>query len=170
MLEHAHAGDAVEGAVLHVAVVLQADLNAVLQARALHALGGQVELVLRQRDAHALRAELLRRAQHQRAPAAADVEQALARLQLDLAQDVVDLLHLRLVQCLVAVLEVGAGIDYVLVQPLAVEGVGDVVVVLDGLGIGLARVSEAALDAAHQAILGLGVVGQAVGRGQHVGQ
>ncbi len=42
--------------------------------------------------------------------------------------------------------------------------------VLDGLGIGLARVLEAALDAAHQAVLGLSVVGQAVGRGQHVGQ
>ena len=62
--------------------------------------------------------KLLRRAQHQRAPAAADVQQALARLQPDLAQDVVDLLHLRLVQRLVALLEVGARIDHALAQPL----------------------------------------------------
>lgn len=83
--------------------------------------GGEVELVLRERHAHTLRAELLRRAQDERAPAAADIEQALPRLQLDLGEDVVDLLDLRGGEILVAVLEVRARVHHVLVEPQLVE-------------------------------------------------
>ncbi len=130
MLEHADAGDAVEGAG-GVAVILQADLDAVGQARLPDAFRRQVELVLRQRDADAARAELLRRTDHQRAPAAADVEQGLSGLQPDLGQDVVDLLALGRGKVFIAMLEVGAGVHHARVQPEPVELVGYVVVILD---------------------------------------
>ena len=170
VLEHAHAGDAVERPVGHVAVVLQPDLDAILQASLAHPLGRQRELVLRQRHAHAARAKVPRRAQHQRPPATADVQQALAGLQPDLAQDVVDLLLLRLRQGLVAVLEIGAGIDHGRVQPLRVERVGDVVVVPDGLAVARSRVAEAAADAAQQTAFGPRAGRQPMGHAHDVGQ
>lgn len=146
VLEHPDARDAVELAV-DLAVVLQPDLDPVFQPGGLHARGCQVELVLRQRDAEALRAELLRGAQHERAPAAADVEQALAGLKPDLGEDVVDLLDLRGGEILVAVLEVRARVHHVLVEPQLVELVRDVVVILDCLLVGALRVIEVALHA-----------------------
>ncbi len=169
VLEHAHAGDAVKRRVLHVAVVLQADVDAVLQPGRAHALARQVKLVLRQRHAHALRAKPLRRTQHQCAPATANVEQALARLQADLAQDVVDLFHLRFVQRLVAVFEIGARIHHALTEPLGVERVGHVVVVLDRLAVARARVGEVAANAPQHTRFGLGRLGQPVRHGEDVG-
>ncbi|MNK35689.1 hypothetical protein D3C87_542200 [compost metagenome] len=170
VLEHADAGDAVELA-RHVAVVLQADLDAVLQAGGLHALGREVELVLRQRDAHAARAELLRRADHQRAPAAADVEQRLPGLEFDLGEDVVDFLQLRGGQVFVAVLEVGARIDHVRIEPELVERVRHVVVVLDGFLVRRLGVREVAGHALQRAA-GLVERGlrQAVGDVDHVAE
>ena len=146
VLEHADARDAVELA-FDVAIILQTDLDLVFEAGVLHALRREIELVLRQRDAHAPRAELLRRAHHERAPAAADVEQALAGLQLDLGEDVVDLLDLRGGEIFVAVLEVRARVDHVLVEPQLVELVRDIVVVLDGLLVRRLRVIEVASHA-----------------------
>lgn len=170
VLEHADAGDAVELAG-QVAVVLDADLDLVLQAGGAHALGGEVVLVLRQGHAQAARAVLLRGAQHQRAPAAADVEQRLPRLQADLGEDVVDLLHLRFVEGLVAIFEVGAGVDHVLVQPQLVEVVGDVVVVLDRFLVALLGVGEVAHHAGQRAAAGGGGRGsQAVADVDDVGQ
>ena len=111
---------------------------------------------MRQRHAQTARAVLLRRAQYQRTPAAADVEQCLPRLQADLGEDVVDLLQLRFVERFVAVLEVGAGIDHVLVQPQLVEVVGDVVVVLDRFLVAFLRVGEVAHHAGQRISAGGG--------------
>lgn len=170
VLEHADAGDAVELAG-EVAVVLDADFDLVLQPGGAHAFGGEVVLVLRQCHAQTARAVLLRRAQHQRPPAAADVEQRLPRLQADFGEDVVDLLELRFVECFVAVLEVGAGVDHVLVQPQLVEVVGDVVVVLDRFLVAFLRVREVAYHASQRvAALGGRRGGQAVAHVDDVGQ
>lgn len=143
VLEHPDARDAVELPV-DFAIVLQADLDLVLEAGGLHARGGEIELVLRQRHAETRRAELLRGAQHERAPAAADVEQPLAGLELDLRQDMVDLLDLRGREIFIAVLEVRARVHHVLVEPQLVELVRHVVVVLDRLLVGALRVIEVA--------------------------
>ncbi|KAF1858522.1 hypothetical protein Lal_00015039 [Lupinus albus] len=139
VLEHADARDPVELAG-DVAVVLQPDLDAVLQAGLRHALARQFVLALGQRDTHAARAEFAGRADHERAPAAADVEQRLARLHADLGEDVVDLLLLGRREVFVAVLEIGARVHHGRVEEQAVELVGDVVVVADGFRILLARV------------------------------
>lgn len=168
VFEHANAGDAVE-LPFHVSVILQADLDPVLQARGFHALGGQVELVLGQCHAHAIRAIVLRGADHQGAPAAADVQQAVPRPHLDLGQDVVDLLELRGFQAFIAILEIGAGVDHARVQPALVEGVGHVVVVLDGFPVALLRVLELPHDA-RQPPLGLAAgFGHLVPQRQDVG-
>ena len=139
VLEHADAGDALELAV-DVAVVLQADFDLVLQAGLGHALARELELPLRQRHADAARAELLGGANHQRAPAAADVEQGLARPHVDLGQDVVDLLLLGGGEVLVAVFEIGAGIHHRRIEEHLVELVRDVVVIANRLGVLFLRV------------------------------
>ena len=56
-------------------------------------------LVARQRDARGIHAVVLGSPQQQAAPAGADVEEALALAQLQLAADVVELGLLRLGQC-----------------------------------------------------------------------
>lgn len=161
VLEHPDARDAVELA-FDLAIILQTNLDPVFEPRGLHAGGREVELVLRQRHAETRRAELLCGAQHERAPAAADVEQALAGLQLDLRQDVVDLLDLRGGEILVAVLEVRARVHHVLVEPQLVELVRDVVVVLDRLLVGALRVIEVALHAGELACAGHGAARERV--------
>ncbi len=158
VLEHADAGNAVELAG-GVAVVLEADLDAVRQPGSFYALRGEVELVLRKRDAHAARAELLRGAQHQRAPAAADIEERLPRLEPDPGQDVVDLLQLRGSKVFIALLEVRARVDHVRVEPELVEVVRDVVVILDRRLVFLLGMGEVLGHA------GEGAAGTARGRG-----
>jgi hypothetical protein len=74
------------------------------------------------------------------APAAADLEHALAGLEQELGRDVALLGGLRLLERLVAGGEVGAGILHVPVEPQAVEGVAEVVMVRDVLPRPAARV------------------------------
>lgn len=74
---HADGGDRVVGPVADVAVVLDADLDAVGQARVGHALTGIRRLFLREGDADDVHAVLAGRVQGHGAPAAADVEEAL---------------------------------------------------------------------------------------------
>jgi len=82
--------------------------------------------------------------------ALSDVEQALARLQPELAADDVELAFLRRLEPLVRVSEVRAGVDHRRAQDDPEEGVRDVVVVADGSAIapqrmappGQARITE----------------------------
>ena len=155
MLEHADAGDLVVTAELgYVAIVLQPDFAAILQTEGGDAFFRIGVLVVGQRHADRVRA-LLRRADDQPAPAAADVEQAVAGPQENLAQDVVELVALRLVQRLVVAFPVRARVQHVLVEEQPVERVGDVVVVLDLLLVAGAAVRE---DAGEQPRLGSGEV------------
>ena len=110
-------------------------------------------------------------------------DQTLARLHLDLREDVVDLLDLRGGEVFIAVFEVRARVDHVLVEPQPVELVRDVVVILDGLPVRRLRVVEVASHtrqlacarhgAARERIADVDDVGQlaffAV-RGRHSGQ
>src|SRR5262247_2883746 len=78
---------------------------------------------------------MLRGAARQRAPAAADVEQPLAGFQPQLAADHLQLVLLHLVDVVVPVGAVAAGVDHLAVEPERVERIGDVVVVGDILFI-----------------------------------
>ena len=167
VLEHAHAGDAVELA-RHVAVVLQADLDQVRQAGRRHALARQRILVFRQGHAHAAGAILLCGTDDERTPAAADVEQGLARLQLDFLQDMVDLLDLRLRQRFIAMFEIGTGIHESRVEKLFIKRVRHVVVVADGFGILALVVRKAAHDAGQLAFRFQGIARQGIADGNHV--
>ena len=73
VLEHADAGDLVES-LCDIAVIQQADFTTCLQLGILDATRCFVELLARQRDADAVGPVLARRPDHQRTPAAADVE------------------------------------------------------------------------------------------------
>src|SRR5215471_4939685 len=92
-------------------------------------------LVARQRDPGRADAVLLRRPENQSPPTAADIEKLLTRLEHELATDVVELLGLCRVERIAIALEVGAGVHHPLVEPHAIERVGDIVVVLDVLGV-----------------------------------
>ena len=105
----------------------------VLQPFGADALAGQRGLLLRQRDAMADDAIVLGGMDQHRAPAAADVEQPVARLQPELAADMVELVCLRLVDAIGEIREVAAAVDHALVEEEPVEGVRNIVVMLDRL-------------------------------------
>ena len=101
VLDHPDARDLVVGAVVGVPVVGEPDLDVVLEPRLAHARAR--EFGLRRRDRHADGADAVvgGGVDDERAPAAADVEQALAGLQVQLAADDVELAGLRGVERLV---------------------------------------------------------------------
>ena len=98
----------------------------------------------RQRDAVADDAVVLGGMDQHRAPAAADVEQPLARLQPQLAADMVELVGLRLVDAVGEIGEIAAAVDHAFVEEEPVEIVRDVVVMLDRFLVGAADEGVAA--------------------------
>ena len=138
-----------------LAVVLNADLDPVGEARVGDSLPRQLCLILRERDADRLNAVALRRMHHEAAPATADVEHPLALLQRELRADEVELRLLGLLQGRSPVAgekslrlrdagEEGAGVGHRLVEEEREELVADVVVVADGLAVALGGVLAAA--------------------------
>ena len=144
VLDHADAGDLVVRAVVDLAVVGDADLDPVAEPGVAHALAGDLGLRLGQRDADAAHAVVLGGVQEQRPPAAADVEQALARLEPQLAADDLELALLRGLERLVGRREVRARVDEARPEEAAVERVRDVVVVVDHGTVARERVAAAA--------------------------
>ena len=90
-------------------------------------------LLLGQRDAGDVDVLELREIERHVAPAAADVEDLQAGLEIELGRDQPQLVLLRLLQALVVVEEVGAGVLHALVEEQLVEVVAEVVVVRDVL-------------------------------------
>ncbi len=107
-------------------------------------------LVLRQRDAGGTHAMVFGRPQQQSAPAGADIQEALARAQHQLAADVLQLGLLGLRQRHVRAAVVGAGIDPARVQPQRVEVVRHVVVELHLARVDLGAMALERLAAVHQ--------------------
>ena len=68
--------------------------------------------------------------QRQRAPSAARFDDGLAGLQPQLPADEIHLRHLRLLERHVGMVEVGAGVEQLVVEPARVEVVAEVVVVM----------------------------------------
>ncbi len=133
VLHHADAHDAVECETLvrQVAVVDEVDGYLVLETGVVEALLSHLPLLFAERAAVALDAVFLCGLDEQVAPAAADVEELHARLQVELLQDVVDLVLLRGLKRVVVVLEIGAGVAQRRVEPELVEVVAEVVVAGD---------------------------------------
>src|SRR5712691_2650572 len=125
----------VAGARRQVAVVTVLDEAAPLETFALDARGGPVGLRLRQRHPVRRDAVVLRGPDGEAAPAAADVEKRLPRLEPELAADEIDLVLLRLLELAVGVAVVGARVEHERVEEQGVEIVRHVVVVRNGLGV-----------------------------------
>ena len=132
MFEHADGGDLVETILaLDQRVVAKLDGDAILEAEAFHFFLGVGDLLLRQRHAKRFDAIVLCRVTRQRAPAAAHIENGIARFQAKFAADHVELLQLHTIEIVAPVMEVGAGVDHLLVEPELIERVGDIVVIGD---------------------------------------
>ena len=114
-------------------IILQLDGDAVLQSEAGDLLLREGELRLRQ--GHSMRLDVIvtGRVADEAAPAAADVEKALALLQAQLAADHVELGDLGLLQTRDLARKIGAGIDHLGIEPECVKCVRDVVVIGDVL-------------------------------------
>ena len=123
VLHHADTDDAVkeQPLILEVAVVDELNLHLALEPFRLDALLSFFPLLLTERAAVALDAVLLRRLNQQEAPAAADVEERHAFLEVELLEDVVDLVALRLLECVILVLEVRARIAHRRIEPELIE-------------------------------------------------
>lgn len=134
MLEHADRRDLVEGAG-QLGIGLYLDGDAILQSLSTDALAGELSLGLRQRDAMAYDAVVFRGMDEHGSPAAADVEQLFARLQPELAADMIELVFLRLVDAVGEIGEIAAAIDHAFIEEEPVEGVRNIVVMLDRLPV-----------------------------------
>ena len=147
VLHHADRADAVEIALGHVAIVHHAQFGQILEAFTLDPLLAVFDLLLGQGDAERLDAAL-GGLDDERAPAAADVEQALARLEVELVEHQADLVELRVLQAHVLVVEHRAGVGHRGAEEVAVELVRQIVVEAHRLGVGLLGVrQQAGLDA-----------------------
>src|SRR5262245_16836576 len=99
VLEHADARDLVETLIVgNVAVILQPDLTASGETELRDARADVFMLIPAQRDADRLDPVVAYRPEDQATPAAADVEQAFARFEHELAANMVELLLLRQVE------------------------------------------------------------------------
>ncbi|KAJ8574963.1 hypothetical protein ON010_g4243 [Phytophthora cinnamomi] len=129
-LDHGDGHDAVELAV-HLAVVTVLEAREVAHALALGPLAGALELLVGDGDARDVHAVLLGQEAAEAAPAAADLEHAHARLELELLGDQVQLVALRGVQVVLVLdaLPVRARVLHVRVKPELEEVVAQVVVV-----------------------------------------
>ncbi len=140
VLDHADAGDRIEAFLAQVAVIHHPELDPVVHSGLARQLLRQLRLRLRERDAPDRGAVLARGVDRQASPAAADVEHALAGLQLELAADQLQLGALGVLQGLRPWLEQRTAVGHRLVQEQGEELVRDVVVVADGLRVAALRV------------------------------
>jgi len=146
VLAHLHRGDRVVAVVQRVPVVLDPDLGAVPEAQAAGPLPDVAALLAGQRHAGHPDSVVLGGVDGQRTPAAAHIEQPLARLEAELAADQLELGALRIGQRGGARGPAGAGIGHAGVQDELVERGGQVVAAGDhGLVAGPAV--QAAADA-----------------------
>ena len=162
VLDHADRGDRVEalaagrsgdarrgrvspgfGCTPQVAVVAQADLHAVLEARLHDAPAGELGLVGGERDPHGAHAVTGGGVQHEGAPAAADVEQALALAQPELRAHQLALGQLGVLQRRGPAREHRAGVGHRGVEEQLEEVVGDVVVMAHRAHVARATVAGA---------------------------
>ena len=126
-----------------VTVVQQPDLHPALQALLFDQTLHMGVLVARERDAQSLHTVVFGSPQQQAAPACADVEEALPRLELQLAADVFELRLLGLGQRHGWILVVGARIHPPTVQPQREEVVAQVVMKTHLFGIAVPLVQAA---------------------------
>lgn len=108
MLDHADACHLVVDDIAEIAVVAQLDTHQIFEPFGSDARTHIVQLRLAERDAVRPHAVMARRPADQGAPAAANVEQALAGTQLQLAANVFELVDLRLIERVRFGLEIGA--------------------------------------------------------------
>ena len=141
VLDHADRRDRVVALAVQVAVVGDAHLDLVAQPGFGDPPAGQFGLGWTQCDADGLHAVFSRGVDHERAPAAADVEHALALFQLELLADEVELRELRLLKRLRPAREDRAAVGHRLVEKQFEELVGDVVVVAHRPGVAFLAVA-----------------------------
>src|SRR5262245_13644005 len=113
VLDHPDAGDLVEARLaLELAEVANLDAAPVGEAFARDALARERRLLLAQRDAERANAVRPRGVNHERAPAASDVEQVVARRQGELSANDIELPLLRLGDVFVLRAEIRAGVHH----------------------------------------------------------
>jgi hypothetical protein len=115
-------------AAAQVAVVLEHDLHAAVEARLAHAPRGHRVLLARQRGGGHPAAVVARRVQCERSPAGPDLHEVVRRLELELAADHVELRLLRLAQRRLGCVEHRARVGHGLVEEEREQVVSQVVV------------------------------------------
>ncbi|GAB5463503.1 MAG: hypothetical protein HoeaKO_35940 [Hoeflea alexandrii] len=108
-------------------------MNAIREAHVFSLRAGMIELFLRQGHTGHMHAVILGCVEGQRAPAEADVEHLLTGLEAQLAADHLQLVGLHLVNVIVPVGAVAAGVNHLVIEEEFIERVGDIVVIGDVL-------------------------------------
>ena len=142
VFHHFEAGDLVVGARGSIAVVEAEHAGAVRDAPVLRPLVAELRLPLGNRHAGRVGAVRARGVARERSPAAADVEEPFAALQLQLLADEVHLVVLRLLQRLAGVQEERRRVDHAVAEEPAVEVVAAIVVLADDALVLLLRMDR----------------------------
>lgn len=144
MLDHANTDDLVEALFIgEISIVDHARLAAVGQAGGGKPCIGFIRLRLTQGNPHALDTVLLCGMQQKPAPATANVEKPLSRLETELAAQHVEFAHLGAIQIIVFGRELRTGIHHAFVEPETLEIIAHVIVVGHRLAIAIYRVLAA---------------------------
>src|SRR5690606_26938698 len=168
VLEHADRNNAVELR-RKLAIVLQRERDAALEACRFGALNGQRELLLRERDTHHFDVGDPSEIARKPAPARADVEHLHAGLQVELGRYEPALVDLRRFERFALVAEIGAGVEELLVEKKLVEGIAEIIVVRDVLlrladRVRLLKALQASRNSAQHLLHGLRAEREAVDR------
>ena len=134
VFEHADARNLVVLAV-ETCVIDEVHADAILEPESPNLFARELALLRRQRHAVGVDSVLLRRVADQPTPAAADVQETLAGLETKLPTDHLHLVELGLLEAVLPVGEVGAGVLHLPIEKERVELVRDVVVELDEVAV-----------------------------------
>ena len=132
VFEHANTNNTIIMCIIgQGAIVTQLYRYLSLQPLATYPFDSIAILFFTERNAMGVNTIMACRPTDQRTPATTDIEQALTRRQTQLTADIVQLVFLRTGERLAGVMEIGAGIDHLRIQPQAIKIVAEIVMMSD---------------------------------------
>ena len=134
VLEHSDRSNLVE-CPLYQREVAKLQSYLLLQAKPGDFAAREMELLLRQRNAVRLDTEVLGGMTNERSPTTTDVEKAITRLEAKLAAYHVELVMLGVCDFVFPISKIRAAVNHLWIEKEGVERVGDVIVIVDVLGV-----------------------------------
>ena len=139
MLEHPNAYNFIKALLgsIHIQVIFQAYIHQLIQAQLMDPPAAALVLFPAESNPRRFYTILLCRTDDKPSPPTADIQQMLTGLQMQLAQTVIDLVELRLLQCILRTLKISTGIGHRRIQPQGKEIISQIIMTVDILPLRL---------------------------------